>query len=272
MKALVKTALCPLHAQPDAHSELADEVLYGMTVELLERMGPDWYRVRTHYRYEGFAPADCLLPGDDSADSWQSLPKRTVLSKNTCDVMAAPKVQSYPLITLTLGALLSPVGEAEEGWQKVLLCDGRTGHVRASLLGPHHAAPPTRDEAALRALIVENALRYQGTHYRWGGKSPLGIDCSGLTSMAYLLSGILIFRDARMEEGFPIHPIGLEQAKPGDLLYFPGHIALYLGDGQYVHSTGHAGDDGFARNSLDPGHPNYRADLAARLTAVGSYF
>ena len=272
MKAIVKTAVCPLHTQPDAHSELADEALFGMVVEVLERIGADWYRVRTHYRYEGCASADCLLLGDEGAENWLSLPKNVVLHKNTCDVMAAPKVQSYPLITLTRGAVVSPVGEAEDGWQKVTLCDGRTGYTRASFLGPYHAAPPTDDEDALRALIVENALRYEGTHYRWGGKTPLGIDCSGLTSMAYLLSGIAIYRDARIVEGFPIHPITLEEAKPADLLFFPGHIALYLGGGRYVHSTGKAGDDGFTHNSLDPSHPDYRADLAGKITAVGSYF
>ena len=68
MKAIVKTAICPLHTKPDFHTELADEALYGMVVEILERVGSDWYKVRTHYRYEGYAPASSLLIGDDAAE------------------------------------------------------------------------------------------------------------------------------------------------------------------------------------------------------------
>lgn len=272
MKAIVNTAVCPLYLRPDAHSELADEALYGMVVELTERVDADWYRVRTHYRYEGFAPASALLIGEEGAERWLALPKKVVLHKNTCDVMAESRVQSYPLVSLTLGARVSPVGEAENGWQRVLLCGGNCGYVRASWLDSCYDAPPAEDEDALRARIVENALRYAGTHYRWGGKSPLGIDCSGLVSMAYLLSGISIFRDARLQEGFPIRRIPMERMKPADLIYFPGHVAMYLGDGRYVHSTGHAGDDGFALNSLDPAAPDYRPDLPETITAVGSYF
>ena len=272
MKAIVKSCICPLYTKPDAHSELADEALYGMIVEILERVGSDWYKIRTHYRYEGYSPASCLLMGDTHANNWQTAPKKVVLHKNTCDIMASPKVQSYPIVTLTRGAVVSPVGEAEEGWQKVALCDGQQGYTRASFLGEHYEKPPFEDEASLRALLVENAMRYTGAHYRWGGKTPLGIDCSGLVSMAYMLSGIFIYRDAHIKEDFPIHPITLDEAKAGDLLFFPGHVAMYLGDGRYIHSTGKAGDDGFTHNSLNPEDPDYRADLREKLTEVGSYF
>ena len=120
--------------------------------------------------------------------------------------------------------------------------------------------------------LVDAAMLYRGTHYRWGGKSPMGIDCSGLVSMAYMLCGILIYRDAHIMEGFPIHEISLEHVKPGDLLFFPGHVAMYLGHGRYCHSTGRSGDNGFALNSLNPGDPDYRSDLKAAITQVGSYF
>ena len=90
--------------------------------------------------------------------------------------------------------------------------------------------------------------------------------------MAYLLCGIRIYRDAAIKPGFPIHAIPPAAMQEGDLLYFPGHIALYLGGGLYIHSTGRAGDDGVTVNSLDADAPLYRADLPARLLAVGSYF
>lgn len=272
MNAIVRETVCPLLAEPSWESTLVDEVLYGMVVELLESPAPGWYRVRTHYRYEGIAPASALLAEPAQISAWQDLPKRVVLEKNFCDVLNRPKVQGWRMETLPRGGVIAVEGEAENGWQKVRLADGRTGFSQASLLSPFYDAPCCAEETSLRKALVRCAMLYAGTHYRWGGKSPMGIDCSGLVSMAYLLCGIRIYRDASIVDGFPIHAISREHMRPGDLLFFPGHVAMYLGEGRYCHSTGRAGDDGFAVNSLYPGDPDYRADLAGKITAIGSYF
>ena len=272
MKAIVNTTVCPLKAEPKWECTLVDEALYGMVVDILEEPAPGWAKVRTHYRYEGFAPTALLRIGDEGAFAWESLSKRVVRNKNCCDVLSLPRVQGVLLQSLTRGGVLAVAGEAENGWQKVRLADGREGYVQASILDTYHTSPCCEGEAGLRRAIAEAAMLYQGTHYRWGGKSPLGIDCSGLASMAYMLCGILIYRDANIVEGFPIHEIPRERMQTGDLLFFPGHVAVYLGEGRYCHSTGKAGADGFTVNSLNPGDPDFRKDLAERLSAVGSYF
>ena len=140
----------------------------------------------------------------------------------------------------------------------------------SGILGESYTSPVFEEEEKLRASLVEAAMRYRNTHYRWGGKTPRGIDCSGLCSMAYMLCGIIIFRDASIKEGFPLHDITLEQIKPGDLLFFPGHVAMYLGDNRYCHST--AKSNGFAINSLNPADHDYREDLHRNITRIGSYF
>ena len=129
-----------------------------------------------------------------------------------------------------------------------------------------------KDEAALRREIVQAALPYLGTPYRWGGKSPLGIDCSGLCSMAYMLCGVLIYRDAKIVPGFPVHSIPFDKVQMGDLLFFPGHVGMYIRNGLFIHSTSHEGDEGVVLASLTPGHPRYRGDLRETMTDCGSIF
>ena len=55
-------------------------------------------------------------------------------------------------------------------------------------------------------------------------------------------------------------------------LNVPGHVALYLGNVEYIHSTARAGDNGVVINSFYPDSPLYRPDLPKQITAVGSYF
>lgn len=133
-------------------------------------------------------------------------------------------------------------------------------------------ADALRSEEAFRKSIVQTAYSYLGTQYRWGGKTACGIDCSGLAFMSYFRNGILIWRDAAIKEGYPVHEIPIEQAKPGDLLFFPGHVAIYLGNGRIIHATGHPESSCVTVNSLWEGEPGYREDLKNSLCAAGSIF
>jgi cell wall-associated NlpC family hydrolase len=89
----------------------------------------------------------------------------------------------------------------------------------------------------LRDGLAEAALSYEKTPYRWGGKTPLGIDCSGLCFMAYWLNGICIFRDAAIKTGFAVKKIPPQGAGMGDLLFFPGHVGMVLDEKRMVHSS-----------------------------------
>lgn len=256
-------------------STIQDEGLYGMPVQILERIG-SWVKIQTHYRYTGYVHrSDLKLLTQAEENAWKAnISQLRVIINPYADVLACPKVQGIRLRGLTRGALLTLVEPAKEsgGWAKVKLNDGQEGYIKEGFLAPYFWQPSSKDENKLREKLVSTAKLYLGTQYRWGGKSSLGIDCSGLTSMAYLLNGIVIYRDAALKEGFPIHEIAFEDKKPGDLLYFPGHIAMYIGNQRYIHATAHDGSDGVVINSLNPEDPDYREDLPKSLYATGSYF
>lgn len=266
-------------------SAISDQVLYGMLVAVKEETENGYYGVQTFYGYSGYLlKEDLLLLEEAEAKIWENS-NLYVVSGICVDVMSLPKVQGICLASLFRGALLS-VEEwdaQDSGWAKVRLIDGTSGYIRNQYLwekkfsqeGIFGGKPVQRevvDEEKFRLDVTETARLYLGVQYRWGGRCPAGIDCSGLTSQSYLLNGILTWRDAKIVDGFPVHEIAREDVKPGDLLYFPGHIAMYLGDGEYIHSTGKVGSGGVVINSLNPESPVYRQDLVDSLYAVGSIF
>ncbi len=264
MEMVVKVPVCPLRTGPRPDSPLADQALLGTGVRGLERVGPVWL-VETEYRYRGYAPAACLAP---RGEGWDALDKAVVWGRNAAPVLAGPQGTAEVLLTAPLGAVLAPREGPEEGWQRVVLPDGREGALRAGWLAPRPRPDPL-PEGELGRRLVRAALRYRWAPYLWGGKTPQGVDCSGLTFMAYWLNGISIYRDASPRPGFPLVQVPAEEMAPGDLLFFPGHVALALGGGRYLHASGRAG--GVTVNALGPEDPRFRPDLARSLSGVWRY-
>lgn len=266
-------------------SAISDEGLYGMGLSITGAEDRGFYPVRTFYGYSGFIRKEEMeLVSLKELKCWEEC-GLMVTDGSYVDILSLPKVQGVRLLSLFRGSLIRVLSfESEtEGWAKVELLDGRVGYMRNQFLWKKEFSQSglwTRelpqkeivDEASFRKSAVETAKQYLGTQYRWGGRSTAGIDCSGLTSESYLLNGILIYRDARIEPGFPVHEIPKDEMLPGDLMYFPGHIAMYMGNGAYIHSTGKIGSGGVVINSLNPQAEDYRADLAESWYASGSIF
>ena len=92
-----------------------------------------------------------------------------------------------------------------------------------------------KDASANGNAIVEAAYSQLGVPYVWGGSTPgKALDCSGLTQYCYAQAGIRIshYTGSQYEE---LRRIPLSEAKPGDILYRSGHVAIYIGDDRYIH-------------------------------------
>ena len=262
---VVKCPVLRLREKPDLNSEISDELLYGMVIhKIINCEESDYLKVRTGYGYEGWCLKSGLL-----TDEWNV--RKYIIQTNArihalfADVLEADDIRSRIICTLVKGSFIAAL-QSSNGWTKISLADGSIGYVRSSGIV---LWDEIKRQCNIRESIIEDALMYMGTQYRWGGKTPKGIDCSGLCSMVYMNNGMLIHRDSGWEDGYGIEKIDLSRADEGDLLYFKGHIGLYMGEGRFIHSTLGEYGDGVRINSLCKSHVDYRKDLYEKFLYAG---
>lgn len=265
-----------------------DEVFMGWAVKILGEIR-GMLAVETHYGYSGcLNKEDILLSTPEEIKKRDESGKTAFIRSAFADISEQPNVRSRILCTLSRGSFLTELPEVQGGYRKVRLADGKEGYTPCIFLERRKESdgylydekPETyflrqnKEDIPPKIKFQENliasAKQYLGTQYRWAGKSAEGIDCSGLAFMCYLMNGRIIYRDAKIKSNYPVHEIPIEQIEPGDLLYFPGHITIYLGNFNYIHATGNEKSFGCVINSLSKKDANYRADLAESLLKAGS--
>ncbi|MFH2034926.1 MAG: C40 family peptidase [Candidatus Zixiibacteriota bacterium] len=106
--------------------------------------------------------------------------------------------------------------------------------------------------------IVKEANKFLGVPYLWGGITPFGFDCSGLVQMAYKRYGFEFPRDSKDQRTVGVR-IKRDEIKPGDLIFFPGHVVIAMGKNKIIHAS--LGEGGVQVNSLNPADPDFRKDL-----------
>ena len=269
-----------------------DEVFSGWAVAACGEREDGWVRIQTHYGYTGWVRGEALCPVCRAElKERQDGERFRAVAEAWTDLTAEPRVQGTLLTTLPRGSIAEVLPEPErDGWILVRDAGGTEGWTHAAGLRPRadgdafllegngdlnwfrERGIPEKDEPRLRKAAAESAMRWMGAPYRWGGKAADGIDCSGLAFMSWMENGILIWRDAAIRPEYPVRPIARESLREGDLIFFPGHVAVYLGGGKYIHATAYAKTPRVTVNSLNPEDPDYREDLDRSVTACGCLF
>ena len=189
------------------------------------------------------------------------------MSAPFCDLLSEPQYRRRILLAVPRGSLLhaSFTRLPRERFCGVFFA-GKTAYVPTKALRPFvrlKGLPLCADPNVMRKRLCDDALSYLGTPYRYGGKSASGVDCSGLCFMAYYLNGFPLARDAVFDKRY-VYDVGRGELEAGDLVYFRGHVGLYIGDGEYVHASASAGY--VTVSSLDARSVIYRRDLAESVT------
>lgn len=111
---------------------------------------------------------------------------------------------------------------------------------------------PSGSSAPGAAAAVAFAQAQLGRPYCWGGNGPRCFDCSGLTRAAWMAAGRVLPRTSEEQLAAGV-PVGAMDLEPGDILWRPGHVGLYVGQGLVIAAT-HTGSyvryqraDGFVR-------------------------
>lgn len=223
--AACQVSIAPLRTHPSDKSEMVSQLLFGETVEVVDKKD-GWRQVICAWDgYTGWVDSKQIKRLTPS--EYDSYHEHNSISLSLVEgLMAADH-----FIPLTLGAVLPHY----DG----LRC--HLGDQSFQFSGPvvtPGQVPPKGE------WIAKIARRYLHAPYLWGGRSPFGIDCSGLTQMVYKIAGIRLLRDAahQVTQGRAVD--FMEQCQIGDLAFFDNgkgdinHVGIILPDCYVIHASG----------------------------------
>jgi len=235
-------ALVPLRSQPFSGAEMLTQALKGERVTVYDRddEGFAWGQLNSD-GYVGWLP-DRALAKPDAAPTH----KITVTSTFA---FPGPSIKLPPVETLVMGATVT-----------VLRQDGAFAITRDGWYLPQrHVGSIDQFERD----FVSVAERFVGTPYLWGGKSSLGIDCSGLVQVALTAAGTGCPRDSDMQQaglGRKLDAAESVRLQRGDLIFWKGHVAIARDPDSIVHANAHHMATAIENTS----------DAVARIKAAGS--
>jgi cell wall-associated NlpC family hydrolase len=223
----IAASSAPLRRAPSDGAALDTEALRGEEVRVFEttRDGWSWAQLAVD-RYVGWMPHAALA-------ALGAEPTHRVCVLRTL-VFTEPDIKSPPLAGLPLGAVVTVVGAAEDHNARYALIDP------AGAVVDQHLAPLVGTAADWTGV----AELFVGTPYLWGGKTSLGIDCSGLIQIAFQMGGVAAPRDTDMqaaELGVAL-PLGggIPPLRRGDLVFWQGHVGVMRDADTLLHANAHA--------------------------------
>lgn len=240
---LAHLAQIPQRAEAADTSELVNQVLYGEVFKVLERRR-SWSRIRlSHDGYEGWVDnKQYQLIEELQYDAFAKATPHIAV-----DFLSEIERNDYERFPVYLGSTI----RYPEQYQ------GKAGAWNIP-----------------KAELQEVALYYSCAPYLWGGRTPAGIDCSGLTQMIYRIAGHSLPRDAsqQVEEGVGLSFV--QEAEPGDLAFFDNdegritHVGMIMDNARIIHAHGHVRIDVLDQTGIfnvDTGKHSHKLRIIKRI-------
>jgi len=210
----------PLRGEPRPDAPLVTEALLGERVAVYDENAEGWsWGQLADDNYVGWLPSGALAPSGP-------VPTHRVAAIRTF-VFPGPDIKLPPVEALPFGAKLNIARFAD-----------RMAVTRAGAFVPAVHLKPAGDYEADFVAVAE---RFLGVPYLWGGKTALGVDCSGLVQIALTACGVSCPRDSDMQEealGAPVPArADFSELQRGDLVFWKGHVAIVRERGSLLHAN-----------------------------------
>lgn len=209
--------IAPLRAESSHRSEMVTQLLYGDHFQILET-NSRWSLIKNSFdNYQGWIDTKQFLRIPE-AEFLKLEQEELKLSADLVDYVTDPKEQ---LVSICLGSTVS-----------------------ASVYMNHNFEGKSISGKQPKEHLISTALLYLNSPYLWGGKTPFGIDCSGLAQMVYKLNGYRLMRDARDQAGQGEALSFIEESQAGDLAFFDNdegvitHVGIIMDDNYIIHAHG----------------------------------
>lgn len=253
---LVNLSVANLRSKPFHSAELATQALMGTPVKIL-KIKNGWLLVQTPDKYISWVDSEGVFPVTEPQFNYWKNSKRMIFTGDNGIVYENGDFEN-PVSDVTMGNILEVI-EINQKNLKLKLPDGRLGFAEPSNWIDFD---DFRNTVKCDSVQLEKiATQLMGRPYLWGGTSARAMDCSGFVKTLYFMNGVILARDASLQfkQGEMVDTENdFANLQTGDLLFFGQkqtdaqvekitHVALSLGNTEYIHAAGK-----IERNSFNP--------------------
>ena len=221
--AVVTVPAAPVRRKARHQTEMVSQLLFGETVKILKTKGNLWVKICSlHDGYEGWLTRTLIEPGEE-------IYAKAMSEFITTDMLG--------LISINEKTMNIPLGSSLPEFSNGI---GKLGHLIYQFSGNYLKRNEQQPNADRLKLFT---MRWLNAPYMWGGRTILGVDCSGFAQVNYKMMGIDLPRDAwqQAQQGRSVKKI--KDAQTGDLVFFDDkdeivHVGILLNNEQIIHASG----------------------------------
>lgn len=255
-----------LRSAPGTDNKVLMQLPAGLKLEILSQQG-SWFKVATPKGNVGWVTDDFVKLGASAAPAKVSGPIAASVGASKVNLRKGPNTGFGSFGKMAMGTQLTVIARNGD-WFKVKSPRGTVGWVARDLVNISNdaaqrvpvtnaipslpkpvaqPATPAQPRVSTPTIAASNdaasiALKFVGARYAWGGASPSGFDCSGLTLYVYKQLGVNLPHKASLQYNTPGQRVGFNDLAPGDLVFFERttpaagitHVSVYVGNGMMV--------------------------------------